>query len=551
MLESIASGTSPIARFTENLLFGSIYDRTMVNDWGSAEDDDDDDYDVRVGLYDDLDIEEEEGDEVDEEDEEDEEEASSEVEDASGELAILSLQPENAEGGAAYLEIDDLFQSGSEAEDDGIGMDMEELENAALKVEGILQRALLRFESLKSFKWNVEPPSFTTQLFAVIMDSLATHTTLDTIAFGFCPAYMVLPTMPVFSIVRDVSINIYSDGKFGFSLNHFGVDPARHLYQVAEFIPKFPNVEKLSIHTFDGRALDPDTEDPTLKTLLAHCSRELPLGLKSLSLHNIPFTIDTATAPHLQSLDTLRIKFSTHQDPAMISAEGSFPAIDFKGTTALRTLIVDSPFDSHAFGIIPRAGLRHLSIQGMQELAPSENILWSRPASDAIIAGNASTLESLTIIPELYSGSPWECDDEMMALISECVHLRHLAVTIGAEDQIVSRLLQSTASFTRQLHTLALHYHPPGISGTPRAEASAVHRLVQQLETFIVSTDSDDVQSLRYPAHVCIEHRYCSYRLEELGKGEYRYVKMCTEDIEELESTLPMGRDGGLWPLGS
>lgn len=124
----------------------------------------------------------------------------------------------------------------------------------------------------------------------------------------------------------------------------------------------------------------------------------------------------------------------------MISAEGSFPAIDFKGTTSLRTLVIDSPFDSHAFRIIPRAGLRHLSIQGMQELAPSDDILWSRPASDAIIAGNVNTLESLTIIPELYSSSPWECDDEMMALISECVRLRHLAVTIGADDQIVVSL---------------------------------------------------------------------------------------------------------------
>lgn len=153
MLESIASGTlaSPIARFTENLLFGSIYDRTMVNDWGSAEDDDDDDDDVKVGLYDDLDTEEEE--DQAEEDEEDEEEAFSEVEDASGELAILHLKQGNGEGGAAYLGMDDLFQNGSEAEDDGIGMDMEELEDAALKVEGILQRALLRFESLKSFKY--------------------------------------------------------------------------------------------------------------------------------------------------------------------------------------------------------------------------------------------------------------------------------------------------------------------------------------------------------------------------------------------------------------
>lgn len=113
------------------------------------------------------------------------------------------------------------------------------------------------------------------------------------------------------------------------------------------------------------------------------------------------------------------------------------------------------------------------------------------------------------------------------------------------------KALDSVAILPRPLTTLALDLHNPELSPhanwklTLPTRNKIIQGLVDKLESIAIPSDS--LVAHRYPSYVCIKDRYYSFRLQQSGMGGLRYTRMCTEEVEDLESTLPGGKNASLW----
>lgn len=314
-------------------------------------------------------------------------------------------------------------------------------------------------------RWNVRSEGSYALLSGAIISGLALLPSLSYATFGCMDQYLEVPkSLPSISTVHTLSLHIHTIGA--------QPDPEFLSYtmgDLASLVPMFPGIENLSIRCCDNVVFGFDTTKNIVQQAL---SGYLP-QLKTLDLLNVPAELmfDELTTPRFTQLQTLGVFFS--QPPFEPDTRlGSLPVVDKDGSTNLQSLTIHSERDGSPFHIIPRSGLRHLSLIGslLDEDLDGMGVSFSERL-DLVLSGHRKTLESLVLLPSCHVDDAWY-ENTMRPTLSECTQLKHFA--IGVEGTFKSIVVSSV---TACLRYSVLRYTTPFRSAQSliRYQTYAVH----------------------------------------------------------------------------
>lgn len=259
------------------------------------------------------------------------------------------------------------------------------------------------------------------------ISALASSSKLTTVSFGIleylwtCPPERVL-TLPT---VRDLSFIVSqpADDVDGDPLNIF-------ILKITSLMRAFPAAENITIHCFHMNACENGLET-TMRDILQQVGLDCIAPPRTLDLLNVPFIVDDLTSPHFIKLHSLSIAF-TKEVRLSHACSGTLPVTDKSGSTSLRSLTIHSEQDDSAFNIIPRSGLRDLSLIGFGSEYREYVDLLTPGRLGRVLSGHLNTLESLALLPSGDIGT-W-FDIAMVPLLPYFTQLRHLAVGIEDKD---------------------------------------------------------------------------------------------------------------------